>query len=109
MFKKIWTDPVWSKVISALILSGLGYIAIIMYSWYQSISIIAAWDYVKPYIVPVLLIFAIIYIPIQIYLYYKNKKQAEINRLETHKKIKRIFKQSDYWSRNKDRGYWDRF
>src|SRR3954467_9747363 len=47
VLKKIWADPVWSKVIAAAILALAGFIASYLFNWWPAIAhaVGAAWGF----------------------------------------------------------------
>lgn len=72
-FKKIWSDPVWSKVISAGIIAIISTITIQIYSYYSNVGFYVVLNHIINLSIPLkyLLILPIIYFIIK---YLKNNK-----------------------------------
>ena len=111
MFKKIWNDPVGSKVIAGGILAVFGYLLLYLYNWYQSISLIETWKQTKDYVIPIAIIILILYIIILIYSKYQYKKMMIKNNEEFSKNFNKMFedyKQETLKKARSKRSFWDR-
>ena len=100
MIKNLWKDPVWSKVISAIII-GVGFFVIsFVYSLITELSvedsILKLWKY-EIFLGPTLLIISIIYILISVIKSITKRKPSKTEKLENifHEKFNKIVNNED--------------
>lgn len=95
MIKNLWKDPVWSKVIAAIIISIGAFLISLTYSLITKLSVKESFIYLWKYQIPLgptILVLFILYVLISITIYIKKRRSSNEEKLEDlfHKQFNKV-------------------